>query len=66
MPRPEGDLGLSDICLELLHIEELLGYVIQPSRFVKTFMLFMGEGHNGKTQLRRPSAGCLASRAPRG
>lgn len=33
------------------HVLELLGYVCQPARFLKTFYIFYGPGDNGKTQL---------------
>jgi len=35
----------------LRHIEELLGYAIQPSRKIKVFILIYGPGDNGKSQL---------------
>jgi len=33
------------------HMEEMMGYSIQPSRFLKTFYIFTGAGDNGKTLL---------------
>lgn len=33
------------------HILEIFGYLIQPSRFIRSFFLFHGEGSNGKGSL---------------
>ncbi len=33
------------------HMEEIMGYIIQPRRFIASFFVWIGDGSNGKTQL---------------
>lgn len=33
------------------HLEEIMGYILQPDRNLKTWVLFHGEGYNGKSAI---------------
>lgn len=48
--RSGGD-PIPDQAEMLRHMDELMGYMIQPDRFIKTFYIWMGEGDNGKSVL---------------
>lgn len=58
-----GGMPFDDQDLMLRYIEELLGYVIQARRNLKVFVLFMGPGDNGKSQLIRVVANILGNDA---